>query len=253
MPVPAGTELLSASYVTSVGVKKPGTSTVGSGRCEYEGMNSAPDAVDGRADGDATRAIEAFLTECARALVEVAGVDPERRSRAERGAAERGAVERGAGVFSAALARSKPTPERYEPSWLTVLETVDQLDDEPLARLFASVAPLLPWVPSPRSDDGGTTMALALLDTTRDFGSVRVGLMYLAPETQYPLHSHPPQELYLTVAGTARWRHGGHDDLRSIGPRRPVYNNPDDLHTAIADDGPVVALYVLWDDDPVDT
>ena len=179
-------------------------------------------------------AVAAFLAACSHALTR-ASVDPASRA--------------GARVFADALARSTATPDAYEPGWLPALDTVDRLDPEsenPLAPRFAAAASLLPWIPSPRSDDGGATMALSPIDQTRDFGGITVGMMYLAPGVQYPLHSHPPQELYLTVAGTARWRYGGHDGLRTVGPGRAVYNHPDDLHTAIAGDRPLVALYVLW-------
>ncbi len=35
--------------------------------------------------------------------------------------------------------------------------------------------------------------------------AIRVGLTLIAPGTHYPLHAHPASELYLVVAGTARW------------------------------------------------
>ncbi len=77
-------------------------------------------------------------------------------------------------------------------------------------------------------------------------GDLTVGIMYVAPGRQYPLHHHSPHELYLTIAGHADWRFGGHDDFRSIGPDSTMYNRPGDLHSAIAGDTPLVAFYVLW-------
>ena len=150
----------------------------------------------------------------------------------------------GAARFAQALARSTPLP--FEPAWLDVLETVHAVDATPLGRQFTDVAPLLPWTPTTRSSDGGVDLALAPLERVRDMGELTVGIMYVRPGRQYPLHHHPPHELYLTIAGRADWRFGGHDDFRSIGPDATIYNRPDDLHSAIAGDTPLVALYVLW-------
>jgi mannose-6-phosphate isomerase-like protein (cupin superfamily) len=119
------------------------------------------------------------------------------------------------------------------------------VNDTPLARTFAAVARLLPWTPTIRADDGGTDFALAPLQTVRNLGDLTVGIMYVKPGRQYPLHHHPPQELYLTISGEARWRFG-HDDFRLVGPGVTLYNHPDDHHSAIASETPLVALYVLW-------
>jgi len=150
----------------------------------------------------------------------------------------------GAAALMRALDRSAPLT--FEPGWLEVLETIHAVDPTPLGRRFVDVAPLLPWIPTPRADDAGTEFALAPLERVRDMGDLTVGMMYVGPGRQYPLHRHPPNELYLTIAGRADWRFGGHDDFRSIGPDTIIYNHPGDLHSVIAGDTPLVAFYVLW-------
>ena len=70
--------------------------------------------------------------------------------------------------------------------------------------------------------------------------------MYIRATTQYPVHNHPPQELYLTISGEAQWRFGGNDDFRPVGLGSTIYNNPNDYHSAIAGPAQVVALSVLW-------
>lgn len=173
--------------------------------------------------------IRAFLHECAARLTAAADTPP----KAE-----------GAAALASALAVS--TPLAFEPRWLDALDTVHSVDPSPLGRRFVDVAPLLPWTPTQRATDGGVDLALAPLERVRDMGDLTVGIMYVRPGRQYPLHQHPPHELYLTIAGRADWRFGGHHGFRSIGPASTIYNRPGDLHSAIAGDTPLVAFYVLW-------
>jgi quercetin dioxygenase-like cupin family protein len=176
------------------------------------------------------QAVHAFLAACAERLMARASTSP---------SAE------GATAFAEAVDRSTPLP--FQPGWLPALDTISALDQTPLGRRFVEIAPLLPWEPTFRTDDGGTDIALAPLDRTCDLGDLTVGLMYIRAGCTYPLHSHPPNELYLTIAGQGEWRFGGHDEFRTVGPDAALYNNPGDLHSAIAGDTPLVALYVLWD------
>lgn len=187
--------------------------------------------------------ILSFMTRCAERLVERAA-DP--------GAAPEAAA--GARAFQAAVTAS--TPLTVEPGSVPVVDaTVGRIDTGPaggpLAADLVAVTPLLPWVPTFRATDGGTEFGLALFDKLRDLGGVTAGLMWVGPGCQYPLHHHPPQELYLTLTGRARFRWGGADDLRPVEPDATLYNHPDDWHTSIAegdahDGAPFVALYVTW-------
>lgn len=147
-----------------------------------------------------------------------------------------------------ALDRADPLP--FEPTRVPVLDSVDQLpaDDRnrSLVQEFLGLVDLLPWIPTPRADDDGHHLALAPLDRALDLGDTIIGLMYVGPGATYPLHHHPPQELYLTIAGTGRWRYGGRELPETIGPLSTIYNNPDDRHSATAGQHPLLALYVLW-------
>ncbi len=179
------------------------------------------------ADGEAR--ILSFMEACSRALLASAGAPP---------AAD------GAAALAAALGTS--TPLSFEPRRLDALDTIDAVDPTPLGRQFVDVASLLPWAPTQRADDGGVDLALAPLELVRDLGGLVAGIMYVRPGRQYPLHHHPPHELYLTIAGRAEWRYGGHAGFEVIGPGATIYNHPHDLHSAIAGDTPLVAFYVLW-------
>jgi quercetin dioxygenase-like cupin family protein len=203
------------------------------------------------------REIETFLRRCA-TLIERAAADPA----VDADPAARQPSRAAAAALGAALDHAEPRP--FESTWLPCLDTIDRLtpsqaaddrattgsaatgdDGDPLAT-FVDLAPTLPWLPTPRVDDGGAELALAPLDRVFDTGSITIGFMYVAPGCQYPLHHHPPQELYLVLGGRGRWRYGGSPELRMVAPLQTLYNHPDDLHTAIAGNEPIAALYVLW-------
>lgn len=124
----------------------------------------------------------------------------------------------------------------------------DQSRQPDLAALAVQAAAEVPWVPTPRLDsDNGELVGLGLVDTVRDFGDLIVGFMLLAPGASYPEHSHPPQEIYLPISGTGHWRYGGSHEYVQLADDTLVYNNPDDLHGAVASpDDAELALYFLW-------
>ena len=158
-----------------------------------------------------------------------------------------GIEQEAAAVLASALARSSPID--FEPSSVPVLDSLPSVETEgpgSLSAQFVAVAPHLPWVPTRRAADEGRHFGLALLDRTRDLGDLTLGIMYVGRGAQYPLHHHPPQELYLTIAGQAQWRHGGAEEFVPYGPGSLIYNHPDDLHSSIAGDSPLVALFLLW-------
>lgn len=178
-----------------------------------------------------------FMNRCAERLVARA---------AEPDAAPEAAA--GAHAFQAAVAASTPLP--FEPATVPIIDaTAGRIGAGPLAADLVAVTPLLPWVPTFRAADEGTEFGLSLFDRMRDLGGVTAGLMWVGPGRQYPLHRHPPQELYLTLTGRARFRWGGAEELRPVEPDMTLYNHPDDWHTSIAegaDGSPFVALYVTW-------
>jgi quercetin dioxygenase-like cupin family protein len=152
----------------------------------------------------------------------------------------------GARAFVDALRNARPI--EVTPRWLPVLDTIGELEATPLGHRFGEVARLLAWQPTFRTDDGGTRIALAPMEHVVDLGGLTVGLLYVAAGRTYPLHSHPPHELYLTISGTARWRYGGSTEYRSVEAGCVIHNHPNDLHATVAGGTPLVALYVLWDE-----
>lgn len=191
-----------------------------------------PTEADDRPNRDHDR-IVGFLRQCHRQLERLVADQPANSP-----------ARLGTTALAEALAGARP--RSFESSWLPVLDSIDRLTPGPLVERFVDVAPRLRWIPTPRAADGGDELALAPLQEMLDLDLESIGLMYVGPGCTYPLHQHPPQELYLTMAGTGRWRYGGHDEFETVGPLQTLYNHPGDLHSAISDHNPLLALYVLW-------
>jgi len=136
----------------------------------------------------------------------------------------------------------------FEARTFEVLGRAGTVSDTPLGVQFASLAPSLPWSVSSRWDDGGRERALCVVGDMFALRDVVAGLVYLDGGGTYPEHDHPPQELYLTVAGTARWRFGGSPHYVEVEPSATLYNKPGDRHAIEAGATPLVAMYVLWGD-----
>lgn len=76
---------------------------------------------------------------------------------------------------------------------------------------------------------------------------IAFGLMFLGPETHYPLHHHPADELYYTVTGPSFWRTGDADwDMRGIG--ETIHHASWVPHATLSADRPLVLLYI-WEGD----
>lgn len=153
-------------------------------------------------------------------------------------------VQEGARAFEEALA-SAATIDR-DPSSVPVAATLARAEPTALVDLARAAGQEIPWIPSHRMTDGGTEAALAPLNEVREFGDVVCGLLLLAPGCSYPEHSHPPQEIYLPIAGGGQWRYGGASDYRAPDPAGLIYNRPNDVHGIVAEDTPLLAIYVLW-------
>jgi len=156
----------------------------------------------------------------------------------------------GARVFQRAVSSTAAQAvELTEIGALNMLASVDTAAaiNPHVAVMAIQAAAEIPWIPTPRMDqDDGSQVGLGLIDAVRDFGDVVCGMMLLTPGASYPLHNHAPQEVYLPITGTGQWRYGGAEDFVQLGPDTLVYNNPNDLHSAIAAESPELALYFLW-------
>lgn len=150
----------------------------------------------------------------------------------------------GASAFAQALDHA--TPVDRASSTVPVAELLPDALPSPLLTAALAAGPETPWIMSPRMSDNGTEGALAPMNEVRDLGDTIVGLLALRPGGVYPLHSHPPQELYLPISDGGEWRYGGHETFRALPEDALAYNHPNDVHSIVAGATPLLALYVLW-------
>ncbi len=71
-----------------------------------------------------------------------------------------------------------------------------------------------------------------------------LGFLLLGPETDYPRHAHPAEEIYVPLLGTARWwteATGWH----AVAPLVPVLHEANEAHAMHTGPEPLLALY-LW-------
>ncbi len=138
-----------------------------------------------------------------------------------------------------------PAAEGREPSSLPVVDEVLR-DDGTLPASLSELFVDFHWEPTFRATDEGCDYALAILTDRLGLSTTQAGVMLVGDQRQYPVHAHPPAEVYLVLHGTGKWRSGGSETYVAIEPGAIVVNRRGDTHSVIADAGPVAALFVLW-------
>lgn len=119
-----------------------------------------------------------------------------------------------------------PSPVAFDPVPPCVLDqgirTVLASSDHPAARAALKAHDLLPWGSNPVEGNTESSIA-AMISVATLLGpegpipapDVRLGLVYMRPESYYPLHLHDADETYAIIAGQALWTAG--DDVRMRG------------------------------------
>ena len=72
--------------------------------------------------------------------------------------------------------------------------------------------------------------------------SAALGLLLIGPQSKYPPHRHPAQEVYLVVAGEANWWREG-EPWRKLPAAALVHHAPNKVHAMRTLDQPLLALY----------
>ncbi len=118
-----------------------------------------------------------------------------------------------------------------------------------LATAIRAIAPDLAWSygypRDPARPDLGERIAFAQLLGEGGLGAapqVLAGLTLIAPHTLYPWHAHPAIELYLVIAGRARWW-AGTDGPRVHPPGSLVLHRSGLPHATQTGADPLLALY----------
>ena len=73
------------------------------------------------------------------------------------------------------------------------------------------------------------------------------GLYLQAPHTYYPSHWHHAEELYFVLSGEAEWAQGG-GALALRPPGTLVHHAPDEPHTMVTGDQPLLAMWAWLGD-----
>lgn len=144
-----------------------------------------------------------------------------------------------------------------EPRLLPVLRWLDRLapgavdETRPLVDGLTAAASDLAWGQTYTVEDFGERFLerygwSELIGLRGPIASDRLacGVLLLGPDLEYPAHSHAAEEIYIPLAGTAHWLHGG-DGWR---PRRPgelIHHPSGIVHAMRTDEQPLLALY-LW-------
>jgi Dimethlysulfonioproprionate lyase len=119
----------------------------------------------------------------------------------------------------------------------------------PLLEAFGAVEPRLGW--HRRKGDDGDDRFKACHANTLLVGpggleprtDLWVGATLMAPNTAYPVHHHPPQEIYLVLSEGEWWK--AETGWFSPGPGGTVHNRPDALHAFRSGAKPLLALWAL--------
>lgn len=119
-----------------------------------------------------------------------------------------------------------------------------------LAGALAALAERLTWAARPGSDavpgDFEHRHANALIAGPEGLerrDDLRIGVSLMAPDTRYPDHRHPPEEVYV-VLSEGEWRQEAGPWHRP-GPGGLVYNPHNIVHAMRAGPAPLLALWML--------
>lgn len=124
----------------------------------------------------------------------------------------------------------------------------------PLKHLLTPVITDLCWQQNPNYDDPNFLETYGFVELIGPDGyattdQMRMGLLFLAPNTHYEMHDHAAEELYYVLSGQARF---GYQDR----PKRTcpagiyIHHKPNEPHSIETKDEWLLALY-LWRGDVV--
>jgi hypothetical protein len=149
--------------------------------------------------------------------------------------------------------RLRIVPDAQPPAPEPVSLPVCALLDEALApatALHAALRPLMADLAWYRRAGGDERFQASHANTTLVGASglerredLWIGATLLAPNTDYPVHHHPPEEIYLVLSEGDWWRDGTGWFTPGIGGT--LYNQPDVRHAMRSHARPLFALWAL--------
>ena len=121
-----------------------------------------------------------------------------------------------------------------------------------LADALSGISPRLAWHRRPSGPDDDpefgnrhTNAVVVGVGGLEHRSDIRVGISLLAPETRYPDHRHPPEEIYVVLT-PGEWKQGVDGPWRAPGIGGFVHNAPDIVHAMRSKDAPLLAVWCLW-------
>jgi mannose-6-phosphate isomerase-like protein (cupin superfamily) len=142
-------------------------------------------------------------------------------------------------------------PEAHAPMRLPVCALLDEAlaAATPLLEAFRTLEPQLTW--TRRKGDLGDARFRACHANTLLVGpaglepreDVWIGASLMAPNTSYPVHHHPPEEVYLVLSEGAWWTEEAGWYEPGLGGT--VYHRPNQHHAMRSGEKPLLALWAL--------
>ena len=135
--------------------------------------------------------------------------------------------------------------------WLPQIQQAAPIFSASLVDALVEAAPSLAWRRSYSAETAGAEFyenygwtEFAGLTGPVPSEHLACGVLVLGPYTAYPSHRHEAEEIYVPLAGTARWKHG-HDSWREEFPGTVIRHARHESHAMQTGAEPLLALY-LW-------
>lgn len=128
------------------------------------------------------------------------------------------------------------------------LEISAQSETGGIGRALEALLPRIPWKASQGYDDktfseNHANAVLVGKGGIEERADYTIGISLAAPRISYPMHNHPPEELYLTLAG-GEFRHG-EEGWTTVATGQTFYNTPGIIHAMRAIDDPLLAIWIF--------
>ncbi len=120
-----------------------------------------------------------------------------------------------------------------------------------VAAAFAAIEPQLAWSRRAMADSSdarfynghANASIIGRSDSLELRDDVWLGVSLMAPRVLYPVHDHPPEEVYLALTGGHWWNAAM--DWSEPGPGGTIYNPPGIAHAMRSGAKPLLALWLL--------
>jgi mannose-6-phosphate isomerase-like protein (cupin superfamily) len=136
-----------------------------------------------------------------------------------------------------------------KPAWMPVCTFLEEVlaPATPLHAALRAIASDLTWYRRPGGDDrfqqGHANTILLGPNGLEARADLRIGATLMAPNIDYPVHHHPPEEIYLVLSEGDWWRDGTGWFTPGVGGT--LYNQPDIRHAMRSHSRPLFALWAL--------